>query len=136
MNLSLEHTQFLGDTLAKIAFEKSGIIKSGCPVVTYPVEREAETVYQAVCDERGAVWHRADMDSVLLMPAEENTRSDLDKMSGQMFSWHGYKNMKTSLKSKNPTPSVFLPEMMNYFISKIHLINYSVTKKVKSQSAF
>ena len=39
VNLSLEHTQFLGDTLAEIAFEKAGIIKKGCPVVTYPVDK-------------------------------------------------------------------------------------------------
>jgi dihydrofolate synthase/folylpolyglutamate synthase len=32
-NVSLDHTQFLGDTLAKIAIEKSGIIKTGKPVV-------------------------------------------------------------------------------------------------------
>ena len=32
-NISLEHTQFLGDTLAKIACEKAGIIKKGVPVV-------------------------------------------------------------------------------------------------------
>jgi len=32
-NISFDHTQFLGDTLAKIAAEKAGIIKSGVPVV-------------------------------------------------------------------------------------------------------
>lgn len=32
-NISFDHTQFLGDTLAKIAGEKAGIIKSGVPVV-------------------------------------------------------------------------------------------------------
>lgn len=32
-NISLEHTQFLGDTLEKIAHEKAGIIKRGVPVV-------------------------------------------------------------------------------------------------------
>lgn len=32
-NISLEHTQFLGDTLEKIAREKAGIIKHGVPVV-------------------------------------------------------------------------------------------------------
>ena len=30
-NISFDHTQFLGDTLAKIAGEKAGIIKSGIP---------------------------------------------------------------------------------------------------------
>ena len=32
-NISLDHTQFLGNTLAKIAGEKAGIIKPGVPVV-------------------------------------------------------------------------------------------------------
>jgi dihydrofolate synthase/folylpolyglutamate synthase len=32
-NIGLDHTQFLGDTLAKIAKEKAGIIKNGIPVV-------------------------------------------------------------------------------------------------------
>ena len=33
-NVDLDHMQFLGDTREKIAFEKSGIIKRGVPVVT------------------------------------------------------------------------------------------------------
>jgi dihydrofolate synthase / folylpolyglutamate synthase len=33
-NISLDHTQILGDTVEQIAFEKAGIIKSGVPIVT------------------------------------------------------------------------------------------------------
>jgi dihydrofolate synthase/folylpolyglutamate synthase len=33
-NISMEHTQYLGDTISKIAFEKAGIIKRNIPVVT------------------------------------------------------------------------------------------------------
>ena len=32
-NISLDHTERLGDTIEKIAFEKAGIIKQNCPVV-------------------------------------------------------------------------------------------------------
>jgi len=32
-NISLEHTQWLGNTLADIAYEKSGLIKHNCPVI-------------------------------------------------------------------------------------------------------
>jgi dihydrofolate synthase/folylpolyglutamate synthase len=32
-NISMDHTQFLGDSLAKIAFEKAGIIKDRTPIV-------------------------------------------------------------------------------------------------------
>jgi len=34
-SLGLDHTEILGETLDKIAFEKAGIIKPGCPVVVY-----------------------------------------------------------------------------------------------------
>ena len=37
-SISLDHTAILGDTYAKIAFEKAGIIKKGGDVVLYPVQ--------------------------------------------------------------------------------------------------
>jgi len=43
--IELEHTQFLGDTIAKIAFEKAGIIKPGKPVCIAPQRAEAEPVF-------------------------------------------------------------------------------------------
>ena len=36
MSISLDHTEMLGDTVEKIATEKSGIIKSGTTVISYP----------------------------------------------------------------------------------------------------
>lgn len=44
-NISLDHTQILGDTLAKIAGEKAGIIKSGVPVVIGLSQPETEPVF-------------------------------------------------------------------------------------------
>lgn len=35
-SIGMDHMQFLGDTIEQIAFEKAGIIKKGCPVVSYP----------------------------------------------------------------------------------------------------
>lgn len=63
-NISIDHTEFLGNTLSEIAFEKAGIIKPGVPVVTGMLEECAlktiktkalecnSTVYPAVsiCD--------------------------------------------------------------------------------------
>lgn len=45
-NISLDHTQFLGDTLAQIAGEKAGIIKHGTPVVVGEAEGEVRKVFQ------------------------------------------------------------------------------------------
>ena len=40
VSISLDHTEMLGDTVEKIAKEKSGIIKKGCRVVSYPHKGE------------------------------------------------------------------------------------------------
>ncbi len=53
-NISKDHTQFLGDTMAKIAGEKAGIIKPGVPVVIGEACAETETVFRARAAEVGA----------------------------------------------------------------------------------
>lgn len=50
--IELEHTQFLGDTIGKIAFEKAGIIKTGKAVCIAPQKEEALRVFQAKAAEK------------------------------------------------------------------------------------
>ena len=45
--ISLDHTQFLGETLPEIAGEKAGILKSGSPAVVGRQEEEALSVIEA-----------------------------------------------------------------------------------------
>ncbi|WP_186436208.1 folylpolyglutamate synthase/dihydrofolate synthase family protein [Lysinibacillus sp. Y5S-8] len=52
--ISLEHTAFLGDTFAKVATEKAGIIKRGVPVVVGVGNEEALAVIKATAEERYA----------------------------------------------------------------------------------
>lgn len=72
-SISLDHTEVLGDTLAKIAGEKAGIIKPGAIVVSAPQEAEAESVIRQACERnhanlamvgRDVVWRKiaADLD--------------------------------------------------------------------------
>lgn len=83
-NLGLEHTDVLGDTLAQIAWEKAGIVKPGCAVVSYDSAPEALEVIGAVCAERGA-------------PLTRVRRSDLRLLSqgleGQRFSWRDLEDL-------------------------------------------
>ncbi|MDO5074756.1 MAG: folylpolyglutamate synthase/dihydrofolate synthase family protein [Bacteroidales bacterium] len=53
-NISLDHTQFLGTTLAEIAREKAGIIKSEIPVVIGAMHEETRPIFEAVATERSA----------------------------------------------------------------------------------
>jgi len=52
--IGLEHTQILGDTLDKIAYEKAGIIKLGNFVVVSPQTSEVLKVISKVCLQRQA----------------------------------------------------------------------------------
>lgn len=51
-NIGLEHMEYLGDTLEKIALTKAGIIKPGCSCVCYDGAPEVTTVIRAVCTEK------------------------------------------------------------------------------------
>ncbi len=53
-NIGLDHTQFLGDTLPKIAGEKAGIIKEGVPVVIGESQAETRPVFERVAEEHHA----------------------------------------------------------------------------------
>lgn len=50
-NIGLDHTQFLGNTLEAIAFEKAGIIKSNVPVVIGEYTNETKGVFLAKARE-------------------------------------------------------------------------------------
>ncbi len=53
-HIGLDHTQWLGDTLAKVAREKAGIIKEGVPVCVGNLPPEALTVIRRMAEERSA----------------------------------------------------------------------------------
>jgi len=65
--ISLDHTEVLGNSLEKIAYEKAGIIKPRSMVVVSPQAEEVNSVIRDVCREKGAKlvkaaeelkWHR------------------------------------------------------------------------------
>jgi dihydrofolate synthase / folylpolyglutamate synthase len=53
-SISLDHTSILGDSLAEIATEKGGIIKSGRPVISAAQQDEAANTLQTIADERSS----------------------------------------------------------------------------------
>jgi len=59
-NISLDHTQFLGNTLDKIAFEKAGIIKPNVPVVIGEALPETKPVFETIAKEKNALLYYAD----------------------------------------------------------------------------
>lgn len=75
-SISLDHTDVLGSTVKEIATAKSGVIKNGCTVVSFPKEnagldfvpqsKEACDVIESVCKEKGCELVFPDMEKLNL----------------------------------------------------------------------
>ncbi len=53
-NIGLDHTQFLGETLPEIAFEKAGIIKKEIPVVIGEYQEEVFSVFEKIASKNNS----------------------------------------------------------------------------------
>lgn len=78
--IELEHTQYLGNSLAEIAAEKAGIIKPGRPVVLAAQAEEALAVFKIRAAERQApLWYIPDLaDIENLQVTRLRTRFDIN----------------------------------------------------------
>ena len=65
-NISFDHTQFLGNTLAKIAAEKAGIIKKGVPVIIGEANEETRPVFNTKAKELDTKISFAEDDAIVV----------------------------------------------------------------------
>lgn len=72
-SISLDHTDYLGDTIDKIAFEKGGIIKENCPVVLYSQNKIVYDVIKKIADDKNSEVYFSENSGV------EINKSDLEK---------------------------------------------------------
>lgn len=63
-NIGLDHTEFLGDTLEKIAYAKAGIFKENGSAVVYRCSQSVENVYERVCADRNVALRKADFETL------------------------------------------------------------------------
>ena len=85
-NIGLDHTQFLGETLPEIAFEKAGIIKNKIPVVIGEYQKEVFQVFQEIAKKK----------STNLYLAEKNiNKSYQTDLKGD----YQHKNLKTAIQT-------------------------------------
>jgi dihydrofolate synthase/folylpolyglutamate synthase len=82
-SLSYDHMAVLGDTLAKIAGEKAGIIKRGVPVVSAPQKDEALEVLERAAAEKNSPFTLVGKDIKF-----ESLTSSLDGQSLRLSTFH------------------------------------------------
>ena len=61
-NVSLEHTEVLGDTVLEIAEKKAGIVKEGGVLITATADDEVYRLFQEICDGVGSRIFRVGTD--------------------------------------------------------------------------
>ncbi len=88
-NISLEHRNYLGDTIEIIAGEKAGIIKPGIPVITGVRQKQAQKVIQLKSEENKSQLYQFGTDFKIRRQGE------------QLFNYYGpnrtWRNLQISL---------------------------------------
>ena len=65
VSISLDHVNILGNTISDIAYEKCGIIKNGCPVVTNSAQNpDALLMIKAQSEQKSSALHIAEIDEI------------------------------------------------------------------------
>lgn len=86
-NISLEHTQVLGDTVLKIAYEKAGIIKPCSVLVTATQDDSVYTLFEETCKRINTEIHRVGGDITFRRLGQD--------LHGQSFEVDGLKGIYT-----------------------------------------
>ena len=120
-NISFDHIQFLGDTLAKIASEKAGIIKPKTPVVIGEIHPETESIFANKSDLESAPIHFAQRESsvqkAMFTPEGGITyhTTEYPLLKGQLGGYCQVKNTQTILTA------VRILQEKGYHIEKEHV---------------
>lgn len=102
-NISFDHTNFLGNTLEKIAKEKAGIIKQNIPVIIGETTNETKPVFKTCAESMNAeIIYADENDEIILFTMNEdggityNTRS-FGIIQGELGGLYQKKNTNTIL---------------------------------------
>lgn len=112
-HVAMDHMEMLGDTLAKIAAEKAGIIKPNVPLITVAQEPEAEAVIEreaarkrAPLHAAGQHWHVGAEGGRLVYQDEKGL---LDLPAPRLFGRHQFDNAGLAIATLRAIGSLPLP---------------------------
>lgn len=114
--IALDHTEILGDTTEKIAFEKAGIIKKGCPVLAGNCDAGAMAVISSKAKDMNAPFYTVDYSRI------DNLEMTLNKST---FNFKGYEDeISISLigayQPRNAAVAITCAEILG--IDKSHIV--------------
>lgn len=99
-NISLEHTEVLGNTIEEIAFEKAGVIKAKKPLITAAEDQRALGVFEKRCNELDCPYYRVfPPREAGEPPADQRPLSIIRQITedGQFFDYYGFNSEQQDL---------------------------------------
>lgn len=108
-NISFDHTQFLGDTLEKIAMEKAGIIKRDIPIVIGETTPETRNVFIQKAKEMNAPFFFA----------EEYNNPIANELDFELKGSYQLKNKQTILCAVSHLPLSISPSFIKEGLSHV-----------------
>lgn len=120
-NIGYDHTQFLGDTISKIAFEKAGIIKPQTPVLINEYFDDSKLVFINKAEQENAPIYFAEEICTL---SNKSTNPFVNEISAQTSDWH--------LHIKSPLAGDYQLKNTAGVIAAIRILNKHNEFKIKT----
>lgn len=103
--IDMDHTEYLGDTIEKVAFEKAGIIKKGCPVITL----SSQNALSVITDRANSLNSRVFL--------TQNASNIENKSLTEIFDYKKYKALEINLAGihqvENATLAIEAADFLN-----------------------
>ncbi|HEY4554575.1 MAG TPA: folylpolyglutamate synthase/dihydrofolate synthase family protein, partial [Bacillaceae bacterium] len=112
-NIGMDHTQILGDTVGKIAFEKAGIIKEQTPVVTAAKQKEALNVFHESARSKNAHIFVLGKDFGISSHKSTESGEEFDLTIGTLH----FSRLSTSLMGRHQTENAALAVMALHILA-------------------
>lgn len=126
-NISLDHTNMLGNTLAEIAGEKAGIIKNGIPSVIGETQSESKPVFVAKAKE---------VNSLIVFADQQLNAQDISIKNGKLsLSVYQENNLEYS-KLQSDLTGIYQPKNILTVLQSLDVLNQKTNLKISKESIY
>ncbi len=127
-SINFDHTEFLGETLKEIAFEKAGIIKDAVPVVVSSQVPEVLGVINGKAEEKGSKVFLFGRDFFAILKNADYKGISFDYFSGESFKICDlYLPLPGEYQIENASVAIKAAELINQ-----HITHHSIRKGIAS----
>jgi dihydrofolate synthase/folylpolyglutamate synthase len=145
-SISNDHSEYLGDTLEKIAFEKASIIKANSDVVIYPQKESVYEVIKNYANEKSAIIYPVDIKDITIVTFgplgqklsynNKSTNTGVKDFNLNLIGSHQSTNCLTALKTIEVLIDKGYVIKTNHIVEALSKVTFNGRMEVLSQIPF